>query len=122
MIINGIMIIVNCSIESLGNLKEVNGNLDLSWNSNLKTLGNLEKVNGLKFNTLGNLNLFNCRNLKDLGNLQFVYHSLFLGNCKNLKTLGKLSFAYRIYLKDSGVTEEYIRKEKPKLLGNCKWI
>lgn len=80
-------------VETLGNLIEVEGNLNLFVSRTIKDLGNLRRVGGwmvleyTKIETLGNLEsvggnliLFDCRNLKSLGNLKYVGGALKLGN------------------------------------------
>ncbi len=130
MIINGDLILKRSSIESLGKLKEVNGELDL-WNcKNLVDLGDLERVVGtitaeetnitslgkLKI-VRGNVFLINCVNLTSLGNLQIVYGYLNLYGCKNLKDFGKLKAVIgKISIGQSGITNDYIFKNKKEYL------
>ena len=75
-------------ITSLGNLKSVNGYLDLSVCKNLTSLGNLQSVNGL-------LELSGCKNLTSLGNLQSVDGHLGLYGCNQLTSLGNLQTVNR---------------------------
>lgn len=121
MIINGIVNLSNSNLSSLGNLVEINGKLDLSWNYSLKDLGQLKAVNVSKSNTMGILILSNCKNLISLGNLGFVYHTLHLQNCSSLTTFGKLNFCYKIFLKGSGITQSHVLNNYPKLYNNCSW-
>lgn len=60
----------------------INGNLNLA-NSKIQSLGNLRKVEGL-------LDLTDCENLEDLGDLEEIGEQLILTGCKNLKSPGKL--------------------------------
>jgi len=94
MIIKGNLYLDESSIESLGNIKEIKGNLILWKCYNLKDLGNLEIIRG------------------DLINLMFT---------KKLQSLGKLkSFdGKRILLYASNITPKYIEEEKPFLLDKC---
>lgn len=94
MIINGNLYLDESSIESLGNIKEVNGNLILWKCYNLKDLGNLEIIRG------DIINFMFTKKLKDLGKLK-----RFTGN--------------RILLYASNITPQYIEEEKPFLLNKC---
>ena len=86
MIINGDLNLNNSSIESLGNLKKVKGDL-LLWNcKNLISLGDLEEVDE-EF-----INITYCKKLKDLGKL-------------------KLNKDLKIYYKRSGITKKIINKK-----------
>ena len=64
-IFDGDLNLERTDIISLGNLKSVNGYLDLYSCENLTSLGNLKSVNGY-------LDLYSCENLSSLGNLQSV--------------------------------------------------
>ena len=91
----------------------IKGNLDLG-NSNIESLGKLIEVNGYLY-------LSNCKNLKDLESLEIV-GNLFLRNCENIKSLGNLKRVNgSLSLKNSGITREYIIKEKPFLLDKSFW-
>jgi len=94
MIIKGNLYLDESSIESLGNIKEIKGNLILWKCYNLKDLGNLEIIRG------------------DLINLMFT---------KKLQSLGKLKrfTGKRILLYASNITPKYIEEEKPFLLDKC---
>ena len=114
--IKGSLDLSQSSIESLGNLEEIIQNfrgLNLMKCEKLKTLGKLTKVPFF-------INASYCENLISLGELKEV-GSLNLRSCKKLRSLGKLKIANEIILKDSGIIEEYIKKEKPWLLSVCKW-
>ena len=114
--IKGSLDLSESSIESLGNLEEITVNfrgLILIKCEKLKTFGKLTKVPFF-------INASYCENLISLGELREV-GSLNLKACKNLKSLGKLKIANEIILKDSGITLEYVKKEKPWLLEKCKW-
>lgn len=101
MIINGSLELEKSSIESLGNIREIHGDLSLFKTNNIESLGNLEKVKGSLFLTLSNV--------KSLGKLKFVGRTIVISdfiesleelkrvncflkanNCKNLISLGKL--------------------------------
>lgn len=138
MIINWDLNIRKSTLETLCNVKIVNGELDL-WNcKNLVDLGDLERVVGtitaeetnitslgkLKI-VRGNVFLINCVNLTSLGNLQIVYGYLNLYGCKNLKDFGKLKAVIgKISIGQSGITNDYIFKNKKEYLfgGESKWI
>ncbi len=94
MIINGNLYLDESSIESLGDIKEVKGNLILWKCYNLKDLGNLKHIKG------------------DLINFMFT---------KKLQSLGKLERfdGKRILLFGSNITLQYIEEEKPFLLDKC---
>lgn len=108
--IKGSLDLSESSIESLGNLEEITFNfrgLILIKREKLKTLGKLTKV-------LFFINASYCENLISLSELSEV-------SSFNLKSLGRLKIANEIILKDSGITLEYIRKQKPYLLSKCRW-
>lgn len=67
----------------------INGNLNLA-NSKIQSLGNLRKVEGL-------LDLTDCENLEDLGDLEEIGEQLILTGCKNLKSPGKLKNLDKVY-------------------------
>lgn len=118
-IVWGNLIIPN-SLENIGNLKEIkHSDLDIHSN-NIKSLGDLEYVDGA-------IRLQDSENLKDLGKLKYSKASINLENCKSLKTLGDLQYiegGYKssIYLRGSGITYEYVKKEKPLLLSKCRFL
>jgi hypothetical protein len=102
-------------IESLGKLKKVTGEFDLSDTKNLKSLGNLKYVGF-------DLDLTNS-NIEDLGYLNQVGRSLDLRFTPNLKSLGDVSpeFSkekFKIYVTDflmvhrTGLSDEQIDKIK----------
>lgn len=133
MIIKGNLDLQNSSIESLDELKEVRGNVNLSFSKNLKDLGNLSKVfsfTAIDCSTLfslsnlefisGSLILKGCNNLTNLGKIKSLNYWLNITDCYNLKSLEYIESVNGVlYLKNSGVTEEYIKKYKPQLLKNC---
>ena len=82
-IFDGDLNLERTDIISLGNLKSVNGYLDLYSCENLISLGNLQSVSGY-------LDLSVCKNLTSLGNLQSVDDFLNLYGCVNLTSLGNL--------------------------------
>lgn len=113
MIINGNLDLERSSIESLGNIKEIKGELNLISCKKIKSLGNLKKI-GKDF--------YSNDEIESLGDLQIVNSSVFLQKCYLLKNLGKLKKVKgSIYLLGSGITKEYIEKEKPFLLNKCVW-
>jgi len=102
-------------IESLGKLKKVTGEFDLSDTKNLKSLGNLRYV-GFDFALINS-------NIEDLGYLNQVGRSLDLRYTPNLKSLGDVSpeFSkekFKIYVTDflmvhrTGLSDEQIDKIK----------
>ena len=102
-------------LKSLKNLKTVNGSLNLSNCVNLESLYSLEYVE--KF-----INLSNCVKLTSLGKLKYINRNLLLENSKNLKSLGDINECDgNILLTSSGITKEYIEKEKPWLKDKCLW-
>jgi hypothetical protein len=82
--VEGDLDLSDSTIESLGELEYVAGNLTLYDSFYIKTLGNLKKVDGY-------LNLFNSH-IESLGELEYVEGGLNLMDCQNIKTLGKLKF------------------------------
>ena len=98
MIVNGNLILRDSLVNSLGNLKEVNGYVDLMGCNNLMDLGKLKIIrnnvtlNGSKLKSLGNLRsidgklgLLDCNNLEDLGELEVVAGNLGIFRCEKLK-------------------------------------
>ena len=112
MIIKGNLDLRRSSIESLGELTEVNGKLQLENCHQLKSLGKLKKIKK-------NLSLND--EIETLGDLEEVGEDLLLQRCGNLKDLGKLKQVRILKLKNSGITKEYIIKEKSFLLDKCDW-
>ena len=105
----------NYYLESLGDLTEVLGRLTLTICDSLGSLGKLKNVRGT-------LQINRNQNLKNLGDLEEVGASLYLTNCPKVKSLGKLKdVKNEIFLKGSGITEEYVKKNKPQLLSKCNW-
>ena len=95
----------NSYITSLGNLKSVNGYLDLVSCENLTSLGNLKSVNGY-------LDLYSCENLTSLGNLQSVNGYLDLYSCENLTSLGNLqSVGGHLHIARTPISEKYSGEE-----------
>ena len=91
-------------VTTLGKIKIIKGNLDLSNNKTLKSLGNLEIVGS-------NLYL-NLSNIEDLGNLKEV-GALWLDNNKTLKSLGKLEkIEWSLFLTNSELND----------LGELKYV
>lgn len=90
MIINGNIYLNKSSINNLGKLKKVNGDLFLSYCFNLKNLSKLKEVTY-------HLNLKNCNNLETLGDLKTV-NSLNVEGYEKLRDLGKIQI-----LKNRGV-------------------
>jgi len=92
----------------------IKGNLDLR-NSNIESLGELTQVNGY-------LNLFECKDLKSLGNIKKIKDALVLYGCENLKNLGKLKYCGKILIYNSRITETYIKQYKPDLIGKIIYV
>lgn len=113
---NGSLDLSFSSIESLGNLKEVRGTAKYLKLMNCKKLISFGKLKKVTFY----INAWGCENLTSIGDLEEV-GSLNLTNCINLKDLKNLKIAKELILKGSGITEEYIRKQKPYLLSKCRW-
>ena len=111
-------------IESLGKLKKVTGEFDLSDTKNLKSLGNLRYV-GFDFALINS-------NIEDLGYLNQVGRSLDLRFTPNLKSLGDVSpeFSeekFKIYVTDflmiygTGLSDEEIKKIKYGWLSKSQY-
>lgn len=102
MIIKGNLILDTSSIESLGEIEEVKGNLYVFNCYNLTSLGKLKKVDKV-------LGLAESRNIESLGELEYVGDFLDLTHCKKLKDLGKLKYVKNyIFVYNSGLTDEYL--------------
>ena len=96
--------LTDTDITSLGNLKSVNGYLDLSVCKNLTSLGNLQSVNGL-------LELSGCKNLTSLGNLQSVGGDLG-SSYTEITSLGNLkSVGGDLYLRNTPISKKYSEEE-----------
>lgn len=93
MIIKGNLELQQSTIESLGSVVKVKGWCKLNSNFNLKSLGKLKRVEG----------------------------ALWLLFCEDLKSLNNLEYALYIYLHGSGITSEYIVRNKPELYDRCDW-
>ena len=94
----------NSYITSLGNLRSVNGYLNLYSCENLTSLGNLKSVNGF-------LDLNVCKNLTSLGNLQTVNRDLTL-MYTNITSLGNLqSVGGDLGLRNTPISEKYSGEE-----------
>ena len=142
-IVEGDMLLEEAEFESLGNLIEVTGTLDL-YASNIKTLGPLKRVgNGLnlgitKIESLGNLkyvmgylNLYDST-LKSLGNLEYVGGTLSLDlslveDMGNLKIVGKDLEMDDSIMQSLGKLEmvgrtAYLSGSNVKDLGNLKEV
>lgn len=136
MIINGNLILRDSLIESLGNIEEVNGYVDLMGCNNLKDLGKLKIIrnnvtlNSPKLKSLrnlksidGKLGFLDCNNLETLGNLEIVTSHLGIFRCEKLKSLGNLKIVRGlIKINNSSITKEYVQREKPWLYDKCKWL
>ena len=70
--VDGELWLTTSSIESLGELKEVNGYMDLGYCENIKTLGKLKRVEG-------GLSLWSS-SIESLGELEFVGGNLYIYN------------------------------------------
>jgi len=90
MIINGNLNLSNSTIESLGNIKAINGILDINNCKNLISFGDLEAINGVKKNYGQDysLNFSNLPKLKSLGLLKSInwIQRFLIVNCPNLTT------------------------------------
>jgi hypothetical protein len=114
MIINGDINLKKSYIKSLGNLKEVNGNLLMYDCLFIESLGKLEKISNRLF-------LSNCINLKSLGKLKEIRYLDLIG-CKSLNNLGELEkVTYKISLRNSGITIKHIENYYPQFLNQCDW-
>ena len=101
-IFDGDLMIESVPITNLGNVKIINGELDLTDNKTLKSLGDLEKVDE-------RLYLMHST-IEDLGNLKYVGLSIYVSFNKTLKSLGNLEECLVLYLNESNVED----------LGNLK--
>ncbi len=114
MIINGDLNLKNSSVESLGEITEINGDVFLT-DSSIISLGKLKIIKG-------SLSCWDCSNLISLGELNEIKGGIKLWGCKNLKSLNKLNkVGLVLLLRESGINEEYIKKEKPKLFNQCEF-
>jgi len=99
-------------IKSLGNLKSVDGSMDLR-NTQIEDLGNLTWVGGYLF--------LRDTPIKDLGNLKHVDGDLYLNYCDNLTDLGNLkSVGGYLYLRNTPISRtmsKYDIKKKIKVKG-----
>jgi hypothetical protein len=115
--VEGYLNLDESSIESLGDLEFVDGDLCLWGCKNIKTLGKLKRVEG---------GLDIDPSIESLGDLEFVNgDSLNLSGCKNIKTLGNLKkFVGYLNLSWSSIESlgelEYV--EGSFNLSNCKKI
>ena len=93
MIINGNLNLANSKIQSLGNLKEIHGSLDLNNCRELISLGKLEKLE-INKNYQYSLNFSNLPKLKSLGLLKHInwIQRFLIVNCPNLTSLGELKW------------------------------
>ena len=95
----------NSYITSLGNLRSVNGYLNLFGCDQLTSLGNLQSINGY-------LDLSQCTQLISLGNLQSVNSYLDLIRCEELTSLGNLqSVGGFLDLRNTPISEKYSEEE-----------
>lgn len=135
MIINGNLDLSYSSpmLKSLGELEEVKKILSLTFSS-VQSLGKLKKIDSGRFSSCQNLKSLEnleevkdflvlkfCKNLISLGKLQKVKGELDLQYCSSLKDLGELKIVKKINLFGSGITKQYMKKEKPFLLDKCIW-
>lgn len=102
-------------LKSFGKgFKKCYGNLSLTKCESLKNLGNIESVGRT-------LNLTGCKSLTSLNQLKYA-DKIYIEDCTLLKTLPKdLKVSKNIYIKNSGITKEYMKKEKPDLFESCIW-
>jgi hypothetical protein len=87
--VDGDLSLYSTAIESLGELKEVNGYMDLGNCENIKTLGKLKRVEG-------GLSLWSS-SIESLGELEFVgkelllkYTNITISELYKVKVLGKI--------------------------------
>lgn len=123
MIINGNLYLEKSSIQSLGNIKEIKGQLDLFNCKNIESLENVEYIagnlylSGSTVKSLGKLKFVGGdfvinHFLQSLGKLKEVKGYLKANNCKKLLSLGKLEkvkyldISECINLKDLGNLKE----------------
>ena len=94
MIINGNLNLANSIVESLGELKEVHGSLDLNNCRELTDLGKLEKIEVNEKKYMYSLNFSNLPKLKSLGLLKSInwIQRFLIVNCPNLTSLGELKW------------------------------
>ena len=84
-------------IERLLQQTHIEGDLDLRG-TKITSLGNIKSVEG-------SLNLNDCTNLTSLGNLEYVGRFLYLENCTNLSSLGNIkSVGGFLYLIGTNIT------------------
>jgi hypothetical protein len=135
MIIKGVLNLRGSSIESLGELTEVQGDLYLRDCVNLKNLGNLKKVGGdlylsntkivkfpENFKIGGSLILRDCKNLESLGSRGLeIGKNLFLGGRTGRFFSKDIQVSETLFLKNSGITKEYILRNHNKLYAQCRW-
>ena len=109
-IFDGDLNLERTDIISLGNLKSVNGYLDLFGCDQLTSLGNLKSVNGY-------LDLRLCKKLTSLGNLQSVNGDLKLWGCEELTSLGNLqSVGGDLNLSNTPLSQKYSEEEIRQLV------
>ncbi len=84
----------------------------LSYCKNLKIFYGIVNIKNLSLNGCTSLELIKDLTEVDMLNLQ---------DCSSLASIDSINKANLIYLKGSGITEEYIEKYKPHLLSKCKW-
>lgn len=97
MIIKGDLDLRNSSIESLGNLKKISGDLNLRYCQFLKDLGELKEIGGI----------FDIENssLKSLGKLKHLEYGL-IANASSLESFGNLkTIKGNVYLEANRVIE-----------------
>lgn len=131
--INGSLGVSDSNLESLGELKEITGDLWISSHtvfSRLRSLGKLEYVGGdlnLRYSNVIDLGAlkkvdgrFSLRDtaIKDINNLTFVGENLFLPKrLQNKLDLSKVTINGKVrYWKDSKTTKDIIPKEELSLV------
>jgi len=116
--VEGYLWLFKSSIESLGDLEFVGGDLQLWSCQNIKTLGKLKKVEGeldLRFSTIeslgeleyvgGDFGLYKCQNIKTLGKLKKVEGDLNL-NFLSIESLGDLEFVGgELYIRGTNIPQ-----------------
>jgi hypothetical protein len=138
MIINGTLDLSECfNLTSIDKITEVNGilllndtkvstipkNIKFNWRSSLDiSYTKISNVNFLKNKTFKRLNLSGLQ-FKKLPNGLETLMELRLNDCFELKELpNDLKVGEILYLKDSGITKEYIMKNRKDLLHKCDWL
>jgi hypothetical protein len=113
--INGGLILSNTKVSNISK------NIKFNWRSYLDISETLiEDVSFLKNKTLKYINLFGLK-IKQLPSGLETLMELRVNECKLLKQLPKdIKIGGVLYLKNSGITKEYMKKNFPEIL--CDWL